>query len=90
MTLTKIRLNQIWFKDLNETEKKRRITLVSNSKRILSTLIEITEKLSKETLVPSTEKDYEHPGWALQQAHKEGYRRALFDLKNIMEIKTND
>lgn len=83
-------MNQLWFKGLDEKQKERRVTLVKNSKRILAALREITDHLSEETLIPAKTEDYKNPGWALEQAHNEGYRRALFELRNIMETYKHD
>lgn len=81
-------MQQVWFNKLPKAEQERRKELVKSSKFILDILDEILYNKSIE--VGNTEFDpsqYQSPSWAYMQADRNGYQRALRDVRKILDIK---
>ena len=80
-------MKTLWFQHIKEKEKQEEFKKsVIGSKIVLDKLKEVCYTLSKNG-ERSSLSDYDSPSWALRQADKIGYARAL---KEIIEILTID
>ena len=81
-------INSLWTRHLpSQEEKERFVTYIRNSKGVLDRLLEIIE-LDEEELnrKETTELTYDSPSWAALQADRNGYRRYLRKIKQLINL----
>jgi len=69
----------------DEDQKKARKELVNNSKRLRQVLVEIIDKDYEDFMKPSSETEMKEPSFLAMKCWREGYARALYDLKGIIK-----
>lgn len=77
-----------WTAGLSEPEKMILTGLLQNNNKVLDKLKEICYNMSKSTEVDSS--DFDNPNWALRQADRVGYRRALKHIIMLCSIQDVD
>lgn len=81
-------LSTDWTKHL-KTDKERKdfAALVVNSRTLLGRLLElIDEKLDSIERAEISQQTYENPAYASWQAHQNGRRAALSDIRRLLEF----
>lgn len=78
-----MKYNGAWLAGLEGEEKERFAQYLAGNNKVLDKLSEICYNMIRNTEIDSS--DYNNPNWALSQADKIGYRRAL---KSIIKLCT--
>lgn len=73
-----------WISGLNERERRNIEDLLGSNNLVLDKLIEICYNMIKSTELDSS--DYDNPNWALRQADRVGYRRAVKQLIMLCSV----
>lgn len=77
-----------WFRHITTLEKKREFAAsLRNSTLILDILKSVLVKEYEEKL-KNRDVDFTNPSWALQQANKVGYMKAIESFMNLLTIQT--
>ncbi len=80
-------MNILWFKNTkNEAERNKLKEALVNSKYTMDILRNNLKKMLEEKDSTSSE-DYKIPNWACYQADRNGYKRAINDFLNLLNIK---
>ncbi len=81
-------MNVVWTKHCtSEEEKQLYITSLKRVKWVLDDLNKLVDSnLASGEAVEISPKSYDNPNWAYRQAHLNGYKQALKDLKNLTTI----
>jgi hypothetical protein len=74
-----------WIKGLNAREKQNMEDLLGANNLVLDKLIEICYNMIRNSDIDNS--DFETPNWALRQADKVGYRRALKQIVKLCTVK---
>lgn len=74
-----------WVKGLDERDRRNLEGLLGVNNLVLDKLVEICYNMIKGSEMDSS--DYDNPNWALRQADKVGYRRAIKQIIMLCTIK---
>jgi hypothetical protein len=77
-----------WYKHLTSLEEQDKFkNAIRGSKVVLSRLGELVQELEdKQERTETDPKVYENSDWAFKQAHKNGYRNCLNDIKKLIDL----
>lgn len=74
-----------WTKGLSEAERESIESLLVNS-TVLRRLKALIEEYEQQALDQETKtQDYDNPSWAYKQADRNGYRRGLKKIKDLLK-----
>ena len=81
-------MNLAWLKKCkSEEDKAKYIASLQRAKWVLDDLSELVDSnMSANEAGEISPKSYDNPNWAYRQAHVNGYKQALKDLKNLITI----
>lgn len=81
-------MNLVWTKHCTSQEEKDRYTeSLKRVKWVLDDLNSLVDSnLASNEAMEISPKAYDNPNWAFRQAHLNGYKQALKDLKNLTTI----
>jgi hypothetical protein len=80
-----IQYNSRWFAGLSNPDRMILTGLLESNNKVLDKLVEICYNMIKDSELDSS--DFETPNWALRQADKVGYRRALKQVIMLCTVK---
>lgn len=75
-----------WTAGLSDEEKVKFEELLGVNNKVLDRLSEICYNMVKDS--ETSQSDYDCPNWALKQADKTGYRRALKEIASLCVNKS--
>lgn len=72
----------------DEVEKERFKSSILGSKKVLERLMDMVNEIEEEmNSVEVSPKNYEIPNWDYRQAHYNGFRQCLHQLRKILTIE---
>lgn len=76
-----------WTRGKSEEEKKLYVESLNRAKWVLDDLNKLVDSnLRGVEAAESKVESYDNPNWAYRQAHANGYKKALKDIKNLLTI----
>jgi hypothetical protein len=84
-------MNLVWTKKCkSEEDKQQYVASLMRAKWVLDDLSELVDSnLAGNEAAEMSPKSYDNPNWPYRQAHSNGYKQALRDLKQLITISDN-
>jgi hypothetical protein len=84
-------MKTVWFKGLNEAQKKEtRDSFLASAHTRLRLIQLLEDKITTSNTKLRTSINYESPSWAFQQADGIGYERAILEIISLIDNKSVD